>query len=273
MLRSTQDLEHYAISATDGDIGHVTDFYFDDDAWVVRYLVVNTGSWLTGRTVLVSPISIREPDWINRTLAATITKEQVRHSPDIGAHKPVSRQYESLYLGYYGYANYWGGASMWGNGIYPSTLISGHLDDASARPELLPEQQPGASGDRRRRVNEDPHLRSCNEVVGYHLHASDGEIGHVEGFLLDEETWAIRFLIVNTSNWWLGHKVLIAPPWLKDVNWGTRTVSVDLSREAVKAAPPYVASDELSLEREVRLFEHYGRTWYGAGVQSLASQF
>jgi uncharacterized protein YrrD len=272
MLRSTQDLEHYAIGATDGDIGHVTDFYFDDDAWVVRYLVVDTGSWLTGRTVLVSPISIREPDWIKRTLPATITKDQVRNSPDIGMHKPVSRQHESLYLGYYGYPNYWGGASMWGNGIYPYTLDPGHVDDASARREPLPAGQAGASAGRDRRISEDPHLRSCNEVVGYRLHASDGEIGHVEGFLLDDQTWAIRYLIVNTSNWWLGHKVLIAPPWLEEVSWSAQTVSVDLSRESVKAAPPYVANDELSLEREIRLYEHYGRTWYGAGVQSLASQ-
>jgi hypothetical protein len=118
MLRSTQDLEHYSIGATDGDIGHVKDFYFDDDAWVVRYLVVDTGTWLTGRRVLISPISLREPNWIERTLPVAITREQVKNSPDIDTHKPVSRQEENLYLGYYGLPGYWGGAGMWGDGMY-----------------------------------------------------------------------------------------------------------------------------------------------------------
>ena len=107
-----------------------------------------------------------------------------------------------------------------------------------------------------RRRNADPHLRSCNEVVGHHLHASDGEIGHVDGFLVDEDTWAIRYLVVDTSNWWLGHEVLIAPPWITEVSWASRTVTVDLSREAVKGAPPCVAGDEWSRERDVRLYEH-----------------
>ena len=273
MLRSTKDLEHYSIGATDGDIGHVKDFYFDDDAWVIRYLVVDTGTWLVGRTVLISPISIHEPDWIERTLPVVITREQVRNSPDIETDKPVSRQNESVYHGYYGYPDYWGGASMWGNGMYPYALTPGFINAGSMRPEQEREEQAYRRAERDRRRNEDPHLRSCNEVVGYHLHASDGEIGHVEGFLLDDETWAVRYLVVNTSNWWLGHKALIAPRWLTAVNWGDQTVSVDLSRESVKAAPPYVAGDELNQEREIRLYEHYGKTWYGAGFGSLAAQF
>ena len=273
MLRSTRDLEHYAIGATDGDIGHVKDFYFDDDAWVVRYLVVDTGSWLVGRTVLISPISIREPDWLKRLLPASVTMEQVRNSPDIETHKPVSRQGESLYLDYYGYANYWGGASMWGNGMFPYAMSPGYVDGGSARADQQREEEAYRSAERDRRRNDDPHLRSCNEVVGYHLHASDGELGRVDGFLLDDETWAVRWLVVDTSRWWLGHKVLIAPPWIKDVSWGDKTVSVDLSREAVKTAPAYVQGDELDREREIRLYEHYGRTWYGAGIGSLMSQF
>ena len=273
MLRSTKELEHYAIGATDGDIGRVKDFYFDDDAWVVRYLVVETGSWLMGRTVLISPISIHEPDWIKRTLPVTITMEQVRNSPDIEAHRPVSRQNESLYHGYYGYPDYWGGASMWGDRMDPYGLAPGHVDDGLTRPEQEREVQAYRDAERGRRRSDDPHLRSCNEVVGYRLHARDGDVGHVEGFLLDDKTWAIRYLVVNTSNLWLGHKVLIAPPWLKDVSWDAQTVWVDLSRESVKAAPDYVPGDQLSLEMEIRLYEHYGRTWYGAGMGSLMSQF
>ena len=273
MLRTTKDLEHYAIGATDGDIGRVKDFYFDDDAWVVRYLVVDTGAWLLGRRVLISPISIHEPNWLERTLPVSITKEQVRNSPDIDTRQPVSRQHESLYLQYYGYGNYWGGASMWGNGMYPYAMTPGYVGYGAMAPETEREEALYRQAEQERRRNADPHLRSCNEVVGYHLHASDGEIGHVAGFLLDEDTWAVRYVVVDTSNWWLGHKVLIAPPWIKDVSWASRTVTVDLSREAVKGAPPYVAGDEWSRERDVRLYEHYGRTWYGAGATAPASEF
>jgi uncharacterized protein YrrD len=273
MLRSTRDLEHYSIGATDGDIGHVKDFYFDDDAWVVRYLVVDTGTWLTGRSVLISPISLREPNWIERTLPVAITREQVKNSPDIDTHKPVSRQDENLYLGYYGLPGYWGGAGLWGDGMYPYAMTPGYVASAMTRREQEREEQAYRLAEPDRRRNDDPRLRSCNEVVGYHLHASDGEIGHVDGFLLDDETWAIRYLVVNTGHWWLGHKVLIAPRWLTSVNWGEQTVSVDLDRASVKTSPPYVAGDEWSRERDIRLYEHYGRTWYGAGAESLASQY
>jgi len=264
MLRSTKELEHYAIGATDGDIGHVNDFYFDDDAWVVRYLVVDTGTWLAGRTVLISPISIRQPDWIKRTLPVVITKDQVRNSPDVDTDKPVSRQNESLYLDYYGYPDYWGGVSMWGDGLYPYAMSPGYVEQGLTRRERERDEEAYRRAERDRRRNEDPHLRSCNEVHGYHLKASDGEIGHVEGFLIDDETWAIRYLVVNTSNWWLGHKVLIAPRWIESVNWDDQTVAVDLTRESVKTAQPYVPGDVWSPESDIGLYEHYGRTWYGA---------
>jgi uncharacterized protein YrrD len=273
MLRSTKDLEHYKIGATDGEIGRVKDFYFDDDAWAIRFLVVDTGSWLMDRKVLISPISIREPNWLERTLPVSITREEVRNSPDIETDKPVSRQYESLYLGYYSYGPYWGGEGLWGEGMVPYALAPGYVHGGSDRRERELEEQGWRSAERERRRNEDPHLRSCNEVVGYHLVATDGEIGHVAGFLLDDETWAIRYLVVDTSNWWLGHKVLIAPRWLKEVSWGSETVSVDLSRESIKAAPPYVAGDEWSMERDARLYEHYGKRWYGPAVESFAAQF
>lgn len=273
MLRSTKELEHYAIGATDGDIGHVKDFYFDDDSWVIRYLVVDTGEWLSGRQVLISPIFIHEPNWLARTLPVSITKEQVRNSPDIDTHEPVSRQHESLYLQYYGYGNYWGGESMWGNSMFPFAMTPGFAAYRAMRPETERDEAAFRKAEQARQRNADPHLRSCNAVVGYHLHASDGEIGHVHGFLVDEETWAIRYLVVDTSNWWIGHKVLIAPPWISGVSWADGTVSVDLTREAIRNAPPYVPGDDWGRERDIRLYEHYGRTWYGAGAIALASEF
>ena len=109
MLRSMKDLEDYAIRATDGTIGHVKDFHFDDKAWGIRYLVLDTGTWLSSRKVLISPIAIGHPDWAGKILPVSITKEQVKNSPDIDTDKPVSRHNEIRYRGYYGYPFYWGG--------------------------------------------------------------------------------------------------------------------------------------------------------------------
>ena len=268
MLRSTKDLEHYAIGAIDGHIGHVRDFYFDDDAWVVRYLVVDTGPWLSGRKVLISPISVRESIASERTLLVTLTREQVRNSPDVDTDKPVSSQYELEHVGYYGYQNYWGGRGMWGAGMYPFALAPDFAGHGLDRARRAREEEAYARAEQARHRNDDPHLRSCKEVVGYRIHAIDGEIGHVEGLLLDDETWAIRFVVVNTSNWWLGHKVLIAPQWITDVRWPDEIVSVDLTRESVRAAPSYDSTAELNLQQESSLYEHYGRTayWIDAAV-------
>ena len=117
MLLTSQELEKYTIKAIDGEIGHVEDFYFDDESWVVRYLVVDAGSWLTSHQVLVSPVFIHDANWVERTLPVSITKDQVRHSPGINIDQPVSRQNEDQYMGYYGYPNYWGDAGIWGAGM------------------------------------------------------------------------------------------------------------------------------------------------------------
>jgi hypothetical protein len=271
MLRDTKTLENYAIQATDGPIGHVNDFYFDDDTWVVRYLVVDTGTWLSSRKVLVSPISIHHPNWAERTLPVSITKAQVKDAPDFDSDKPVSRQNEEQYMGYYGYGNYWGGAGMWGGGMYPSAMVPGYAGYGLDRVERDRELEAYLRAERARHRLDDPHLRSCNAVDGYHLQATDGEIGHVAGFLVDEQTWAIRYLIVDTSNWWMGHKVLVAPEWITGVHWSDKTVSVDLSREAVKAAPVYDPSTAWNQQLDQGLYRHYGRTGYWSGIGAPGS--
>jgi hypothetical protein len=272
MLRNLTDLENYKISATDGEIGHVKDFYFQDDAWVVRYFVVDAGTWLSSRKVLISPISVRHPDWVERTLSVSITKEQVRHSPDIDTDKPVSRQNEEQYLGYYGYPYYWNGVGMWGEGLYPYAMVPGYAGYALDRVERERELEAYLRDERARHRNDDPHLRSCNAVTGYHIHATDGDIGHVSGFLVDDETWAIRYLVIDTSNWWVGHKVLIAPPWIKGVHWADKTVSVDLSRESIKNAPPYDSTVGWSRDQELSLYRHYGRSGYWANSLLLEAE-
>lgn len=269
MLRNIKDLENFAINATDGPVGQVKDFYFDDDAWVIRYFVVDTGTWLLSRQVLISPVSVHHPDWEARTLPVGITKEQVKNSPNIDTDKPVSRQNEEQFMGYYGYPNYWDGGGVWGAGMYPFAMVPGYVGYAGTRVDRVErerEEEAYLRAERARHRNDDPHLRSCDTVTGYHIHATDGEIGHVAGYLVDDETWAILYLIVDTSNWWVGHKVLVAPAWIKGVNWSKETVSVDLSRESVKGAPVYDPDGMWSRELDRTLYQHHGRTslWSGS---------
>lgn len=272
MLRNSKDLDHFSIRATDGEIGKVKDMYFDDDAWVMRYFVVETGSWLSSRKVLVSPMSVQQPDWKDKTLPVSITKEQVSKSPAIDTDKPVSRQNEEQYLGYYGYANYWGGQGLWGEGMYPYSAAPQYLRNRPDWAERQREDEAALAAERTRHRNDNPHLRSCEAVIGYNIEATDGEIGHVAGFLVDEGSWAIRYLIVDTSNWWMGHKVLVAPGWITGVHWSSKTVSADLSRNAIKASPPYNAKTLLDRTWENKLHQHYGRTGYWTRAEALDSQ-
>lgn len=248
MLRSIQELEGYSVVAVDGYIGQVKDFYFDDATWVVRYLIVDTGSWLLSRKVLVSPIVIERTDVSEQVLLVKITKEQVKNSPDINTDKPVSRQHEASHLSYYGYPPYWGGIGLWGDGMSPELYVE-NLRVMAAAEEA-------------EHCDDDPHLRSCNAVIGYHVHANDGDIGHVDGMLIDEETWSLRYLVVNTSNWWVGHSVLVAPQWIAGISWADETVTVDMSREAIKQAPLYNPMKTLLRQQESDTYKHHKRRDY-----------
>lgn len=275
MLRQTKDLQELEIvasdSATDGAIGDVKDLYFDDEAWAIRYLVVETGSWLSSRKVLVSPIAAGKPDWTSMVLPVSLTREQVKNSPDIDTDMPVTRQHETDYLDYYSYPYYWGGLSLWGGSGDPTMLLPGYAGYGSATAARAEADGAQARTEARQR-DQDPHLRSCKEVVGYHIEASDGEIGHVQGLLVDEDSWAIRYLVVSTSNWWLGHEVLVAPQWIQRVSWVQRTVAVDLTREALKQAPRYDPAVPLSREMEIAVYKHYGRAAYWSGAEAASDR-
>jgi hypothetical protein len=230
----------------------------------VRYLVVDTGSWLSSRKVLISPIAIGDPDWAHRLLPVSITKEQVKNSPSVDTEKPVTRQHEEEYAGYYGYPYYWGGTGYWAGGLYPYMMLSSYGWYGTQRAMERDARNARARGESSRDESADPHLRSSAAITGYHLHASDGEIGHVCGMLIDDETWAVRYLIVDTSNWWIGHQMLVAPSWIEGVSWSDATVSVKLTRQAVKDAPAYNPREPLTRTDEARLHEHYMRTGYWA---------
>jgi sporulation protein YlmC with PRC-barrel domain len=255
MLRSLKAIEGYAVGADDGDIGKVVNFFLDDERWTIRYLVVETGGPLTwdGRLVLISPISFRQVDWLTRRFHLALTIEWVKNSPSVEMDKPVSRQHEADYTRHYGHMRYWGYPGIWGVGGHPGLLAVGGVDE-------IPEQQT-------EKPTGDIHLRSAKEIRGYHIHGSDGEIGHVEDFIVDDETWEVRFLVVNTGNWWLGKEVLIAPHWASRVSWEDGTVFVELSRQAIKDSPEWNPTQGVNKEYETRLYDYYGRAvdWSGSG--------
>jgi hypothetical protein len=255
MLRNVKHLKGYRLGALDGDIGRVRDFYFDDENWTVRYLVADTGTWLPGRQVLISPYALKKPNETDEVLNVDLTKKQIENSPSISTDMPVSRQYEVEYYKYYGWPAYWYGPALWGPGPYP--LYFGHGG--------------GAAEPQAERVHEgDPHLRSMREVFGYHIEATDGEVGHVEDFILDDESWAIRYMEIDTRNWWAGKKVLLAPQWIQRVSWQDSKVFVNLSREMIKDAPEYDPQSGVTREYETRLFSYYDRQGYWTHEQELA---
>lgn len=257
MLRSLKDLERYTVTATDGDVGTVANFLFDDQFWAVRYLVAETDGFFDGRSVLISPISFRQTDWQTRRLHLALTKEKVKNSPSIDTDKPVSRQHERDYYRYYGYPYYWGYPGLWGMGGSPSVLATGaRADDPAQRPDEAI----------------DVHLRSASEVRGYDIQGTDDAIGHVEDFIIDDESWAIRYLVIDTSNWWFGKKVLIAPYWATRVSWAQTKVFINMSREAIKNSPEWNASTPINREYETRLYDYYGRPVYWAGREPIQPQ-
>lgn len=255
MLQSASDLQGFAIMATDGSIGEVEQFYFDDEQWTIRYLVVNTGSWLAGKQVLISPFSITGVDRDHSRIHVSLTMDQVRNSPDIDTHKPVSRQHESLYMSYYGYPFYWGGPGLWGSAAYPAAV---------AMPPVMADQIAAESAQResQEEPSQDVHLRSTSEVRGSDIQATDGDLGHVEDFIIEDDTWAIRYLVVDTRNWLPGRKVLIAPPWIERVSWTESKVFVRLTQDEIRNSPEYKKENLLSRDYERLLHEHFNRPVY-----------
>lgn len=250
MLSKASDLIGHSLAAKDGEIGSLSDFLFDDEHWGVRWLVVETGSWFTGKKVLLPSSQLKQPRPGAEAVPVDLTKQQVKDSPDIDTEKPVTRQMESSVYGYYGWPAYWPvGLGAAGAAYIPSTgLAHGYAAPAGSteRDELLRQAEQG-----------DPHLRSVNEVIGYHIHGSDDSIGHVADFLIDAENWAIRYVIVDTSNWWMGKQVLLAPGWIKSVVWEDDTVQVDRTRQEIKDAPEYDPERPIEREYETGLHRYY----------------
>ena len=253
MLKPASGFKGFTIAAVDGDLGSVADLYFDDLSWTVRYLVVDTGTWLPGRQVLISPLSVREAG--DKILVA-LTQAQVKDSPPVESDRPVNRQQEEAIARYYDQRYYWEGPYRWGLLAYPGMPP---VPTAPIPLEGVTEEM--VARDRQTELG-DPSLRSARDVTGYHIAALDGDLGHVDDFLVDDREWAIRYLVVDTRNWWPGKKVVLSPDWIKTVSWTDSQVHVDLRRDEIKAAPEYDPSRPFDRAYENHLFDHLHRRKY-----------
>jgi hypothetical protein len=219
MLRNIKELYGNKLGASDGDIGHVKDFYFDDITWAVRYLLADTGSWLAGRLVLLSPHAYGRFDPEAKALLINLNRKQIEESPSIESHLPVSRQYEEDYYRYYGWPVYWQGGQMWGMGSFPV---------------VMPPPGPAVHVHHGHKQHSDIHLRSARAITGYHIQTVDGEIGHVSSLLVDDKSWAIGELIVETGHWYSGKEILISPSKVERIDYEESKVFVNLTKEDIQ---------------------------------------
>ena len=223
MERNINSLIGYTMGAADGIIGEVEEFYFDDETWTIRYLIVKTGSWLSGREVLISSAALKNRNWTNHSIPVNLTKTQIENSPDIDTNKPVSRQQEIELYGHYQWRNYWG------SGFYGGGSMGVSMPFPSIDQKVLIEPDKD-----HKNPNDDIHLRSTERINGYHIHASDGEIGHVKDFIIDDLALQLLFFVVDTHNWIGGKKVLIPINQIKKIDWSTSEVFLNIATVEVK---------------------------------------
>ena len=224
MLLDIKQLYGKKLGATDGDIGHVRDFYFDDQTWAIRYLVADTGTWLPGRQVLLTPHAFGaqafgRSDADAEVLGVHLTRKQIEDAPSIETHLPVSRQYEEEYHRYYGWPGYWPGGDTWGMAGFPVVPV---------QPIPAPLPRPG------NHPRDDIHLRSTTSVKGYEIRASDGAIGSVSSFMVEGKGWMIRELVVETGHWYAGKKILLLPENITRISYEESAVFVNLTREDIQ---------------------------------------
>jgi hypothetical protein len=243
MLRSVKKLFEDKLGASDGEIGRVNDFYFDDQNWAVRYLVADTGSWMPGRLVLISPHAFGNVYQGGNILLVNLTRQQLENSPPIESHKPVSRQYEELYYRYYGWPFYWRGDRLWGLSAFPI---------ASVPTGRSPGNQSTAKAEKQE--SDDPHLRSTKAIIGHQIQASDELVGHVTDFVVDDENWVIQHVVVDTRGWLSGKRVMISPSQIKCISWDESKLYLDLTKEVVLGSPIFDPAAFGIREHDPRIF-------------------
>jgi hypothetical protein len=247
MLRGMKGIFGFALEASDGEIGKVRDYYFDDLHWRVRYMVADTGRWLPGRQVLISPQSLGKPGWGEKHFPVALTKSQIQNSPGIDTHRPVSRQEEQELVKYYNWSAYWM-PGLRGEAVQPGGALLG----AEAVPAY--KKRTAATLEKER---SDAHLRSAREIMGYAIAATDGHIGHVEDFIVDDGSWRVKYMVIDTKNWLPGRKVLVAPLWTRQFDWAGAQVVVDLNKDDIQRSPEFNFADPVSPAYEKELFDYY----------------
>lgn len=252
MLRKAGSLFGYQLfTRDDQEMGKVHDFYFDRQDWVVRYLVADIGSWLFGRRVLIATSALGIPDWEARILPVNLSKDEVKASPNIDLDAPVTRQHEADLIGYYGWPNYWAS---------PMTAVGVGLAPAVIAPPTV-EPMPAEVTTALQNA-EESHLHSMRDTEGYTVEATDGGIGRVSDFFVDEQGWAIRYLLIDTGNWLPGKKVLLAPQWVSSVDWREGRLTLNHTKTEVEKSPEYDPNSPLERTYEGELHRHYGYPEY-----------
>jgi sporulation protein YlmC with PRC-barrel domain len=254
MLRRLEGLLGYELVAVDGIVGSLNDVFLDDETWTVRYLAVDTGLWL-GRLVLVSPISLELPDWQGRRLPVSVTRAEIERSPDALGRARFTREEEREFAAYYGYPQYWGGTNVWGWAERPGELAAappaGYVPPAALAPDTTSDVDALTTS-----------IFAGADIRGYHIHALDGEIGHVDDFIIDEDTWGVRYLQIDTSNWIGGKTVLLATRWIQRIDPADGKIHVEVTKERIENSPQFDPDQSIDRAFEERLHQHYGLPAY-----------
>lgn len=232
MQRNIKSIINYNLAATDGIVGEVEEFYFDDKSWKILYLVVKTGNWLSGRKVLIAPHALLKQPWQDGFFPVNLTKKQIENSPDIDTDKPVSRQQEIELYGHYQWESYWG-SGFYGGGSLGVSMPFPVLDH-----KVLIE-----ADKKDKHADDDIHLRSTGSITGYHIHTTNGEIGHIIDFIVDDQTWQIKFIVIDTHNWFGGKKVLIPVAHVKEINWSKNKIHLDITSSVVDKSVLFKEAD------------------------------
>ncbi len=253
MLKSINEIIGYTLFSKGDDVGKCKDLLFDDQLWTVRHMVADTGGWLVGKKVLVSPVMVQKTDWQMQSIFLDITREQLEKCPSLLEDEPVSREHERKIFQFLNCPYYWVDNGLWGHAAYPAVMTRVPEESAQKADEKILEEPQAQDG-------EENHLRSYKEVKGYNIETSDGNIGHVDDFILEDKTWALRYVVVDTRNWLPGgKKILLSLNWVKKVIWELSLLFLDIRKEQVENSPEFDPEQPVNIEYETRLYDYYGR--------------
>lgn len=252
MLQAVRKFIKMKVRGTDGICGHIQDIYFDEEKWTLRYFLLDTGGWLPGKLVLISPLAIDDIDFKNKILEVNLSKDQIDKCPNPSEHAPITRQMEENYANYYEYPHYWPGMGIWPAVGYDLAYYSrfqnhGHTDQET---QSL-----------KNKKIKDQHLRTANELKSYSLVAIDGKFGHLEDFIVDDETWELRYLVIDTINWWPSKVIILSPQWIEKIDWVELEIILGLDKVKIKNSPLYT-EENLDRDYEINLYDYYQEPKY-----------